>query len=681
MADQFTEFGNFVAPDRLAGDSTNAVANTRFVTNAIASSGGGGGHAGPADSFVATLSATQTGVVANTWTKVTFNVAGFNQNGKYDTTQSRWTPAAGPVQIEAQLAPSAAGTIGVAIYKNGTSIKSTTSTEVDVFVSMVDNASGSDYYECWVNSSVANTILSSSINTYFDGFAVAGAGPPGPAGSTGPIGPEGPIGPNGAPGPPGPGATPAGTNGQVQYNNSGAFGGFTMSGDATLAPSTGVITLKDFVASGTNHVHGTVPDPGATAGTARFLCENALWAVPPTGGTPGGTSGQLQWNNGGAFAGFTMQGDATINVATGFVTIPVFGASGPSHAKGEVPDPGATAGTTRYLCENSTWTVPPGGSGGPGTPGPGYLATSTTNASLVTGPVTVITQPGLAYTIGARTRLSSASVPTQWMEGLVTSYNSTTGALTLNVDLLSTSVAPYALPVLPNYLGGLALSNDATSATTVVDVATGAAASDDNTYTLALSSAFTKLLGGPFAAGSGTAGLDTGAVTASTWYHVYLIARTDTSAVDVLFSLSATAPTVPSPFTKKRRIGSIKTNASSQIMAFTQLGDQFLWGVDLGYDVYNGGGVAVAPGGLVTATVPLGIKTRAIINTFNNTGSAINVMSPDSQAVFGSMTLNNTNAGQLVIRTNTTSQVRVIGAAAGTGLFIGTVGWFDNRGK
>jgi hypothetical protein len=267
------------------------------------------------------------------------------------------------------------------------------------------------------------------------------------------------------------------------------------------------------------------------------------------------------------------------------------------------------------------------------------------------------------------------------MEGLVTSYNSTTGALTLNVDLLSTSVAPYALPVLPNYLGGLALSNDATSATTVVDVATGAAASDDNTYTLALSSAFTKLLGGPFAAGSGTAGLDTGAVTASTWYHVYLIARTDTSAVDVLFSLSATAPTVPSPFTKKRRIGSIKTNASSQIMAFTQLGDQFLWGVDLGYDVYNGGGVAVAPGGLVTATVPLGIKTRAIINTFNNTGSAINVMSPDSQAVFGSMTLNNTNAGQLVIRTNTTSQVRVIGAAAGTGLFIGTVGWFDNRGK
>jgi len=37
--------------------------------------------------------------------------------------------------------------------------------------------------------------------------------------------------------------------------------------------------------------------------------------------------------------------------------LPVFSASGSGHAQGAVPDPGATAGTTRYLREDGTWTA------------------------------------------------------------------------------------------------------------------------------------------------------------------------------------------------------------------------------------------------------------------------------------------------------------------------------------
>ncbi|MDE3016916.1 MAG: DUF2793 domain-containing protein [Pseudomonadota bacterium] len=37
--------------------------------------------------------------------------------------------------------------------------------------------------------------------------------------------------------------TPAGTSGQVQYNNSGSFGGFTVGGDGTLNTSTGALTV------------------------------------------------------------------------------------------------------------------------------------------------------------------------------------------------------------------------------------------------------------------------------------------------------------------------------------------------------------------------------------------------------------------------------------------------------
>ena len=41
------------------------------------------------------------------------------------------------------------------------------------------------------------------------------------------------------------GGTPGGTSGQVQYNNSGSFGGFTVGGDATLNTSTGALTIAN----------------------------------------------------------------------------------------------------------------------------------------------------------------------------------------------------------------------------------------------------------------------------------------------------------------------------------------------------------------------------------------------------------------------------------------------------
>jgi hypothetical protein len=63
--------------------------------------------------------------------------------------------------------------------------------------------------------------------------------------------------------------------------------------------------LPVFGASGGSHAQGVVPDPGASAGTTRYLREDAIWFVPPGGGggTPGGSTGQLQYNNAGAFGG------------------------------------------------------------------------------------------------------------------------------------------------------------------------------------------------------------------------------------------------------------------------------------------------------------------------------------------------------------------------------------------
>lgn len=76
-----------------------------------------------------------------------------------------------------------------------------------------------------------------------------------------------------------------------------------------------------FVASGASHATGLVPDPGAVAGTTRFLREDATWAVPASGGTPGGATSSIQFNNAGAFGGFTMGGDVTVNTGTGVATV------------------------------------------------------------------------------------------------------------------------------------------------------------------------------------------------------------------------------------------------------------------------------------------------------------------------------------------------------------------------
>lgn len=54
-------------------------------------------------------------------------------------------------------------------------------------------------------------------------------------------------------------------------------GGGDLSGDRTLS-------VADFVGSGASHARGTVPTPGASAGTTRFLREDATWSVPPAGG-------------------------------------------------------------------------------------------------------------------------------------------------------------------------------------------------------------------------------------------------------------------------------------------------------------------------------------------------------------------------------------------------------------
>lgn len=125
---------------------------------------------------------------------------------------------------------------------------------------------------------------------------------------------------------------------------------------------------------------------------------------------------------------------------------------------------------------------------------------------------------------------------------------------------------------------GLALANNGTDANNDIDIAAGYAACDTSPFLLmSLNAGLTKRLDAAWAVGSGSGGLDTGSKANSTWYYVWLIRRPDTGVVDALFSISATAPTMPADYTQKRRIGAIRTDGSGNILGFTQRVDTFWW--------------------------------------------------------------------------------------------------------
>jgi hypothetical protein len=245
------------------------------------------------------------------------------------------------------------------------------------------------------------------------------------------------------------------------------------------------------------------------------------------------------------------------------------------------------------------------------------------------------------------------------------------------------------------YLSGLTLSNDGTSPNTVLDIAAGVAVDSTNAALLRLTSAITKTTGA-WAVGTGNGGLDTGSVAANTWYHVWLIQRPDTGVVDVLFSTSASAPTMPTNYTLRRRIGAFKTaTGTTNILTFVQDGDYFRWLASiLDINVTNPGAAAVTR----TLTVPTGVNVYAVFNCIarDTTPTALGIYLSDlaandeapstTAAPLGTFWANNAgdpSAFMSMIRTNTSAQIRsrVDASSANTILKIATLGWIDRRGR
>ena len=262
--------------------------------------------------------------------------------------------------------------------------------------------------------------------------------------------------------------------------------------------------------------------------------------------------------------------------------------------------------------------------------------------------------------------------------GSVASYNGRTGTVTAT----GTDVP------LRSYLAGLTLSTAGSS--TTFGISAGVATDSTNVSMMALASAYTKTTSA-WALGTAAGSLDTGTIAANTWYHVHLIQRPDTGVVDVLISLSATAPTLPANYTLSRRIGAMKTDGSAQWVKFIQVGDEFIWDAP-GNDVTTTT-LGTTPT-LYALSVPTGVQVNALVRGYMSSATVFRVIlvnSPDELSTSAASPAGNITAQvqaastnslfTLSVRTNTSAQIRAVANGASTSLNIATYGWVDRRGR
>ena len=436
---------------------------------------------------------------------------------------------------------------------------------------------------------------------------------------------------------------------------------------------------------------GTLASSGALTASAIVLGGGA-GATPTVLGSLGTTTTLLHGNAAGAptFAAVSLSADVTGSLALTSL---------------------ATQAAHTVLVNNTAGSAAPTASAQPilgvngGTGGTITLNGSTSGSNIISVPAAAGT--GTNFVLPPNNGTSGyvlqtdGSGTTTWQAAAATGVTSVTPSRGLtssatcqsgtNTAITTTGTLCIDAAYIPFAMGGLTLSNDGTSPNTVIDIAAGAATDDTNVSMMKLA-AFTKTTGA-WTLGSGNGCLDTGSIAASTWYHVFEIQRTDTGVVDALCSTNVSSPTFPTSYTLKRRLGSFKTNGSSNIIAFTQRGNIFWWkaGVlDVNVSTLSTSQVLETLG-----SVPTGVIVQPICRyTVGGTGNAVILLSPDVTDVAPTATTpfsaapgfdqldNSLSAGDQntacpLLTTNTSAQIGARATAASTTLAIVTTGWVD----
>lgn len=226
--------------------------------------------------------------------------------------------------------------------------------------------------------------------------------------------------------------------------------------------------------------------------------------------------------------------------------------------------------------------------------------------------------------------------------------------------------------ILPrNYRDPLATISQDTDTDHDILISAGAWRDTTNAENIVLSAGITKQIDASWAAGDDAGGFPTGiSLSSNTWYHIFVIRKTSDGSVDGGFDTSTSATNLladATGYAEYRRVGSVLTDASSNIIAFTQIGDWFYWSDPLlSYD-----STLSTTAANITVESPVGYNTFVLLNWHANSASnqsvyasppgiATDEAASSSAAPLGSGWSNTTalGHGQIFSLTDTSSQVR-----------------------
>lgn len=241
-----------------------------------------------------------------------------------------------------------------------------------------------------------------------------------------------------------------------------------------------------------------------------------------------------------------------------------------------------------------------------------------------------------------------------------------------------------------NSISGLILSND-TDTDHDINITAGQSRDSTDISLLELSTEITKQIDATWAVGDDAGGLFSGSVAVDTWYHVFLIRKDSDGSIDAGFDTSVSAANIPGGYTAFRRIGTILTDGSSNILAFNSVeiaggAACYTWDVKI-QDLS-----ATPPATIntaITLSVPTSINPIAnIISRLEGTTSATLRIKETQQT--DTAPSGTTNFDQVVNANSQTSVVRHeisadssaqidYRAGAGDAFFLLTIGWTDRR--
>lgn len=149
-----------------------------------------------------------------------------------------------------------------------------------------------------------------------------------------------------------------------------------------------------------------------------------------------------------------------------------------------------------------------------------------------------------------------------------------------------------------------------------IDIAAGLKCFDSAGVEIMLGTAMTKKLDASFTEGTNQGGLFSGSIAANTTYHLFMIKKFD-GTVDYGFDTSLTAANRPAGYTYYRRIWSVITNSSLNIIGFNQVKKHCEWKTKI---IDSTSTFTDNNRKTYTLTTPNGIVTKAKIHFSVNNG-------------------------------------------------------------